>query len=90
MAVNVLLLNSEKTEMLVLGPKKQRYLLLDLTMNLDCCTVISNKTVKDLGITLDPDLSFDEHIKNISRTAFFHLRNIAKIRNVLSKNDAEK
>ena len=42
--------------------------------------------LKDLGVTLDPDLSFDEHIK----TALFHLRNIAKIRNFLSKHIAEK
>uniref|UniRef100_A0A8C7S3I0 Reverse transcriptase domain-containing protein n=1 Tax=Oncorhynchus mykiss TaxID=8022 RepID=A0A8C7S3I0_ONCMY len=90
MAANFLLLNSDKTEMLVLGPKKQRDLLLNLTINLNGCTVVSNKTVKDLGVTLDPDLSFEEHIKTISRTAFFHLRNIAKIRNFPSKNDAEK
>uniref|UniRef100_A0A8K9WYY7 Reverse transcriptase domain-containing protein n=1 Tax=Oncorhynchus mykiss TaxID=8022 RepID=A0A8K9WYY7_ONCMY len=89
MAANVLLLNSDKTEMLVLGPKEQRDLLLNLTINLDGCTV-SNKTVKDLGVTLDPDLSFDDHIKTVSRTAFFHLRNIAKFRNFLSNNDAEK
>uniref|UniRef100_A0A8C7QNK4 Reverse transcriptase domain-containing protein n=1 Tax=Oncorhynchus mykiss TaxID=8022 RepID=A0A8C7QNK4_ONCMY len=79
MAANFLPLNSDKTEMLVLGHKKERDLLLNLTINLDGCTVISNKTVKDLGITLDPDLSFDEHIKTVSRTAFFYLRNIAKI-----------
>ena len=70
MAANFLLLNSDKTEMLVLGPKKQRDLLLNLTINLDCCTVVSNKTVRDLSVTLDPDLSFDEHIKTVSRTAF--------------------
>ena len=46
--------------MLVLGPKKQRDLLLNLTINLGGCTVVSNKTVKDLVVTLDPDLSFDE------------------------------
>ena len=63
---------------------------MNLTINLSGCTVVSNKTVKDLGVTLDPDLSFDEHIKTVSRTAFFHLRNIAKIRHFLSKNDAEK
>ena len=38
--------------MLVLGPKKQRDLLLNLTINLNGCTVVSNKTVKDLGVTL--------------------------------------
>lgn len=46
--------------------------------------------LKDLGVTLDPDIAFDERVKNISRAAFFHLRNIAKIRNFLSKFDAEK
>ena len=71
METNVLLLNSNKTEMTVLGPKKQRDLLLDLTIHLDGCKFVSNKIVKDLGVTLDPDLSFDEHIKTISRTAFF-------------------
>ena len=89
MAANVLLLNSDKRDMLVLGPKKQRDLLLDLTINLNGCTVVLNKTVKDLGVTLDPDLSFDEHIKTVSMTAFFHLRNIAKIRFFLCKNYAE-
>ncbi|KAJ8006785.1 hypothetical protein DPEC_G00110820 [Dallia pectoralis] len=87
MTENFLLLNSDKTEMLVLGPKKQRDLLTDLTLNLNGCIVISQKTVKSLGVTLDPDLSFDDHIKYISRTAFFlH----SKIRNYLSKIDAEK
>uniref|UniRef100_A0A8L0DU37 Reverse transcriptase domain-containing protein n=1 Tax=Oncorhynchus mykiss TaxID=8022 RepID=A0A8L0DU37_ONCMY len=70
MAANFLLLNPDKTEMLVLGPKKQRYLLLNLPSNLNGCTVVSNKTVKDLGLTLDPVLSFEEHIKTVSRTAF--------------------
>ena len=39
---------------------------------------------------MDPDLSFEYHIKQITRTALFHLRNIAKIRKFLSKDDAEK
>ena len=33
--------------MLVLGPKKLRDLLLNLAINLDGCTVVSNKTVID-------------------------------------------
>uniref|UniRef100_A0AAY5JVX3 Reverse transcriptase domain-containing protein n=1 Tax=Esox lucius TaxID=8010 RepID=A0AAY5JVX3_ESOLU len=59
MTENNLLLNSRETEMLLLGPKKQRALLADLTVNLDGCMVVSQKTVKNLGVTLDPDLSFD-------------------------------
>ena len=39
MAANFLLLNLDNTEMLVLGPKKQRDLLLNLTINLSGATV---------------------------------------------------
>ena len=38
----------------------------------------------------DNNLSFDAHIKQVSRIAFFHLRNIVKIRKILSQSDAEK
>jgi hypothetical protein len=56
MAANFLLLNLDKTEMLVLGPKKQRDLLLNLTINRNGCTVVSNKTVNVLCVTLDPQI----------------------------------
>ncbi len=56
---------------------------------LDGCTVTSS-TVKHLGVILDSNLSFENHISNVTKTAFFHLRNIAKLRNMLSVSDAEK
>ena len=37
----------------------------------------------------DPMLSFDQHVKSITRTVFFHLRNIAKIRPMLAIMDTE-
>ena len=49
---------------------KNKEMRFDLKMILDGYTVVSNKTVKYLGVTLDPDLSFDEHIKTVSRTSF--------------------
>ncbi len=53
------------------------------------CNVTSS-TVKNLGVILDSNLSFENHISNVTKTAFFHLRNIAKLRNMLSVSDAEK
>ncbi len=58
-------------------------------MQLDGCNVTSS-TVKNLGVILDSNLSFENHISNVTKTAFFHLRNIAKLRNMLSVSDAEK
>ncbi|KAF7688128.1 hypothetical protein HF521_014134 [Silurus meridionalis] len=39
---------------------------------------------------LDSNLSFKNHINHVTKTAFFPLRNIAKLRNTLSISDAEK
>ena len=52
--------------------------------------ITSSAVIKDLGVTLDSDLAFDAHIKNISRVAFYHLRNTSKILKMLSLHNAEK
>ena len=90
MTCNFLLLNSDKTEVIVLGPKHLRNVLSNELTNLDGITLASSTTVRNLGVNFDQDMSFNSHIKQISRTAFFHLRNISKIRHILSKQDAEK
>uniref|UniRef100_A0AAQ6IE93 Reverse transcriptase domain-containing protein n=1 Tax=Anabas testudineus TaxID=64144 RepID=A0AAQ6IE93_ANATE len=90
MLINFLLLNPDKTEVLVIGSSAARSKMLDHTVTLDGLSVTSSATVKDLGVILDSSLSFEVHVDNITRTAFFHLRNISKIRNILSLNGAEK
>ncbi len=89
MTSNFLLLNSDKTEILLIGPKNSTQNLLDYNLQLDGCNVTSS-TVKNLGVILDSNLSFENHISNVTKTAFFHLRNISKLRNMLSVSDAEK
>ncbi len=58
-------------------------------MQLDECPV-SFSIVKNLGVVLDSNLSFENHISHVTKTAFYHLRNIAKLRNMLSVSDAEQ
>ncbi len=89
MTSNFLLLNSDKTEILLIGPKDSTQNLLDYNLQLDGCTVTSS-TVKNLGVILDSNLSFENHISNVTKTAFFHLINIAKLQNMLSVSDVEK
>ncbi len=60
-----------------------------LDLQLDGCNVTSS-TVKNLGVILDSNLYFENHISNVTKTAFFHLRNIAKLRNMLPDSNAEK
>ncbi len=89
MTNNFFLLNSDKTEILLIGPENITQNLVDYNLQLDGCTVTSS-TVKNLGVILDSNLSFENHISHVTKTAFFHLRNIAKLRNMLTVPDAEK
>ncbi len=96
MTNNFLLLNSDKTVILLIGPKNSTQNLLDYNLHLDGCTVTSSP-VKNLGVILDSNLSYfhsylenQNHISNVTKTAFCHLRNIVKLRNILPVSDAEK
>ncbi len=79
---NFRLLNSDKKDILFIGPKNSTknstQNILDHNLQLDRCPVTSS-TVKNLGVILDSNLSFENHISHVTKTAFFHLRNIAKL-----------
>ena len=46
--------------------------------------VTQSSKVRDLGVIFDQFLNFDDHITAICRSTHFHIRNIGKIRNLLS------
>uniref|UniRef100_A0A674PHN9 Reverse transcriptase domain-containing protein n=1 Tax=Takifugu rubripes TaxID=31033 RepID=A0A674PHN9_TAKRU len=89
MSSNFLLLNPGKTEVMVFGPEPLRDRL-DHMITLHGISLTSSLSVRNLGVTFDQNLSFNSHIKLVSRSAFFHLRNITKIRKLLTRHDAEK
>ncbi len=63
--------------------------LLDYNLQLDGCPVTSS-TVKNLGVILDSNFLLKIIFPMLKKTAFFHLRNIVKLRNMLPVSDAEK
>ncbi len=89
MTNNFLLLNSEKTEVLIIGPKNHTSNNLEHCLTLEGCSLDSSSSVRNLGVLFDSNLSFDSHISNICKTAFFHLKNIFKLRPMLSMSNAE-
>ena len=90
MTANYLFLNSDKTEVMFLGPRSHREFLSQQFVTLDNISVSTSTSVKNLGVIFDQELSFKSHVKQVCKTAYFHLRNIAKIRHLLSTSDAEK
>ena len=61
--MDVLLLNSGKTEILVVSPKTIRNKMPDISLHLDGVSVASSAVIKNLGVIFDPELSFVTHIK---------------------------
>ena len=49
---------------------------------------VSNNA-RNIGVIFDSHVNLEKHIMNTWKTAFYHLRNIAKIRNCLSQDNAE-
>ena len=47
-------------------------------------------TVRDLGVTLDTELSMQNHISKITQTCFYHIRRLKQVRNLLGPDVAAK
>ncbi len=62
MTNNFLLLNSEKTEVLIIGPKTPTNNKLEHCLTLDGCSLDSSSSVRNLGVLFDSNLSFDSHV----------------------------
>ena len=87
MSNNFLKLNEDKTEILLVGPTAKRQLLHN---NMGKLTPWIKPEVTSLGVIIDSDLNIKSHINKVTKTSFFHLRNLAKIRPFINHKDAEK
>ena len=57
-----------------------------LSVNVGKRQITQSLKVRDLSVTFDQFLNFDDHITAICISTYFHIRNIRKIRNLLSYN----
>ena len=60
------------------------YSLFSLSVNVGESMITQSSKVRDLGVIFDQFLNFDCHITAICRSTHFYIRNIGKIRNLLS------
>ena len=88
MLANMLKLNRDKTELLVIGPKhKVNPPIKGIHVAGEYIEVSNN--ARNIGVIFDSHVNLEKHVINTCRTTFYHLRNIAKIRNCLSQDNAE-
>ena len=85
---NMLKINSDKTKVIVFAPKKDLELVRNYELSIGSDKVQPSSDVKNLGVLLDNRLNLEKHVNSITRKAYFHLRNISKIRSVLTYDAA--
>ncbi|XP_041638364.1 uncharacterized protein LOC121506616, partial [Cheilinus undulatus] len=89
MTSNQLKLNSSKTELMVVAPKALLQKVGDLMLDVDGTSICPSSEVRNLGVILDSTLSFQSHIKSVTKSAFYHLKNISRLRPSLPDSVAE-
>uniref|UniRef100_A0A3B4FPC0 Reverse transcriptase domain-containing protein n=1 Tax=Pundamilia nyererei TaxID=303518 RepID=A0A3B4FPC0_9CICH len=84
---NFLQLNKNKTEVIVFGAKEKR---LQVTRELQSIHLKTTNQARNLGVVMDADLNLEKHIKTITKSAYYHLKNISRIKDLMSQQDLEK
>ena len=79
MITNKLKINNSKTEFIVFRSPQLRCDLSGLSVNVGESQITQSLKVRDLGVTFDQFLNFDDHITAICRSTYFHIRNIGKL-----------
>ncbi|XP_046554968.1 uncharacterized protein LOC124264272 [Haliotis rubra] len=85
MNINKLKLNDDKTECMLIGPSARCTQSGLTVVQIGSSSIDVIRSVKNLGVVLDSELSMKQHVSQISRVCSFQLRNISKIRKYLTK-----
>uniref|UniRef100_A0A8C1P909 Reverse transcriptase domain-containing protein n=1 Tax=Cyprinus carpio TaxID=7962 RepID=A0A8C1P909_CYPCA len=86
MAENFLQLNTDKTEGMIFAPDN---ITLKIRQALGGLSSSDCSDMRNLGVIFDRSMCFNSQVKSVVRTCFFHLRNIAKVRSMVSKKEME-
>lgn len=87
MSDNFLQLNSKKSDALIIAPNNVTFVIKQSMgpQSAHCAKLCQN----DVGVIFDQSLSLDELVSQFKISCFFHLRNITKLRQVVTNAEVE-
>ena len=86
MIKNKLKIIDSKTEVLVLTSSFFKQQFNDLQINVGSTEINPSLSARNLGVIFDSHLNLESHINTVCRSAYFYLRNIRSVRNMLTDN----
>ena len=89
MSSNFLSLNPSKTEFLLVGLPQQLSNLTNPIIHLPNNVTLSPVySARNLGVIFDRNLTFSQHISAVSKSCFYHIRDLRRIRNTIDHTTA--
>uniref|UniRef100_A0A3P9JCY3 Reverse transcriptase domain-containing protein n=1 Tax=Oryzias latipes TaxID=8090 RepID=A0A3P9JCY3_ORYLA len=83
---NHLLLNPNKTETIIFAPDDK---IPSIKSHLGSLSSSVQPSLRNLGVWFDKAMSLDSHSKRLVKNCFYHLRNVAKLKTMLTRSDLE-
>ena len=83
MRSNNLKMNSDKTELLILHSRYRPQPSLESVI-VGNVPILATPSARNIGAVFDNTMNFEQHIKDICKSAFYHIKNISQVRKYLS------
>ena len=83
-------LNPDKTDLIIIGTKQQRNKVINhFPVKLLGSDTFPSDTVRNLGVIFDSDFNFRQHISQVCKSCFYHIRDLRRIRRHISTSTAK-
>ena len=89
MTANMLKMNDDKTEVILFAPKKLLSGINEISIRVNSEIVHPKSEVESLGVMLDATLNMKKQIISVTKSCYYNLRNISKIRKYLTQEAAK-
>ena len=90
MTVNKLKMNNDKTEIMVCSTNAKRKHVNFDSVDIGGESISLSNEVKDLGVFIDSNMSFNHHVSHLRKCCYFELRKISSIRPFISEKSAKQ
>ena len=89
MATNFLKLNDSKTEFIIFGNNQNLFKVSEWTVTVGDAEVLPSRTVRNIGAMLDTTLTMKAHVNSVSKSCYYQIRSLSKIRKYLTEDSAK-